>query len=76
MAVSFNLAGNGFLPGVVDDLLLGEEYQGAGVLAFIGVVVLFLTFLSGDVVFIASLLWIVFLLVGGDFLGVCLYTGS
>ena len=76
MAVSVNLAGNGFLPRVVDDLLLGDEYHGAGVLAFMGVVVFFLTFLSGDVVFLASLLWSVFLWVGGDFLGVCVSAGS
>ena len=76
MAVSVSLAGNGFLPSVVDDLLLGDEYHGAGVLAFMGVVVVFFTFLSGDVVFFASLLWSVFLWVGEDFMGVCVSAGS
>ena len=54
MAVWLILAGNGFLPGVEDPLLLGEHDHGGGVLAFIGVVVF--TLRSGDVIFMLSLL--------------------
>ena len=58
MAVSLVLVDDddGLLPEVAG-LLLGEDGHGAGVLVFIGVVELFLSFLSGEVVFSSSILF-------------------
>ena len=60
MAVSLALVDddNGGLLSEVAGLLLGEDVHGGGILVFMGVVELFLSFLSGEVIFSSSILFV------------------